>query len=60
MVTDKDKHGGHMGVLKSSGSNRAVIIIVRWSLEVMGNSGTAEAQKSGIGKGVDLVRSVSR
>lgn len=59
MVTDKDKHGGHMGVLKSSGSNRAVII-VRWSLEVMGYSGTAEAQKSGIGKGVDLVRSVSR
>lgn len=34
------------GLLKSPGSNRDVIII-RWSLEMMGNSGTAEAQKSG-------------
>lgn len=59
MVTDKDKRGGYMGVLKSSGSNRDVII-ARWSLEVMGNSGTAEGQKSGMGKEDNLVRAVSR
>lgn len=47
---------GMYGVLKSLGSNRDVII-VRWRLEVMGNSGSAEAQMSGVGMGGDWRKS---
>lgn len=44
---------GVYGVLKPVGSNRDVII-VKWSLEVTGNSG---AQTSGVGMGGDWHKS---
>lgn len=49
---------GGWGCLKSPGSNRYVIMI-RWNPEMMGNSGAAEAQKSG-GEGSMDIRAVSR